>query len=696
MSTRSITAILLFIPTTAVVQPSRALAAEADVLHAGTSNPGRVYAYRGGSTWEPISETLGYAVLDLIEFDNHLYAATMSTSNPELGVGSVWRHDAGRTWRLVTTNMDDQVCDLIEWNGNLYAGTAWRGGKLYRLNGARNQFEFLDYADGWSGIRAMYVWKQPWIQLGDIWWDKFGRYDGSVTYEDLEHYDGSCVYDFASYDDVLYAAAYRGRVYRSVDGINWSMVKDRGDYNLWEIESFQGYLYMGDNGGVLSRMTGHHKKIKVWSAPDSIISMLADGDDVLYFGTGGEAGALYQSSTTGEGCVYAYSGSGTPELISDLLGAGVQCLCKTAPGLAVHTLDATLIGQTSTTLRGRLVDDRGETCWYRFHYWRWDDTYVSTTSWTGNIAAGDVFSEVLTGLMPGSRYYFWAQVENSFGECDWDSGVEDFTTLAGPVELYSPNGGEFLLAGETCTIEWRAEPTVTDVVIEYSLDNGASWNPIAAQVNIEANYRYCWDIPSADSQHCLVCVSDLCDPNKNDVSDDLFTVTALVVPNVQEMTQEDAAAIITSTGLIVGAITHSYTDSVPAGSVISQQPAANAPALVGSAVDLCLSAGAEAEAAPEATTESATSISSNGVMLNGRITDDGGGGCKYRFRYWKSGAMWIRRTSWVGYAVGGQTFSQVVPGLAPGSRYYFWAEARNTAGKSGGWDSGVEVFKTGN
>jgi len=33
-------------------------------------------------------------------------------------------------------------------------------------------------------------------------------------------------------------------------------------------------------------------------------------------------------------------------------------------------------------------------------------------------------------------------------------------------------------------------------------------------------------------------------------------------------------------------------------------------------------------------------------------------------------------------------------GLVPGRRYYFWAEARNSAGKSPGWDAGIEVFTT--
>lgn len=694
MTTREIATMVLCAMLAELSQGTSAYALEADTLYAGTSNPGMVYAYMGGSTWEPVSDTLGYAVLDLIEYDNHLYAATMSASNSLPSVGSVWRYSQGNTWTLVTTDMDDEVCDLIEWNGNLYAGTAWWGGKMYLLNRTTDQFEFLDYADGWSGIRAMYVWKQPWIQLGDILFDKFGRYDGAVTHEDVELYDGSCVYDFASYDNALYAATFRGRVYRSEDGINWYVVKEHGDHTLWELESFQGYLYMGYNDGTLRRMTEHHMRTNVWTAPDGIISMLADDNDLLYFGTGGEAGAVYQSSPTGDGRVYKYHGSGTPELISGLLGAGVQCLCKTSPSMAASTLDAADVGQTSATLRGEVVNDLGQQCCYRFMYCKSGDVWVSATTWEGHAVSGECFSQTLTGLTPGARYYFWAEISNSFGRSGQGSGTATFTTLTDPVELYCPNGGECLRGGSVCEIEWRADPNVVkDVLVEYSLDGGTSWNPIVTLPNTAANHRHLWNIPTADSQQCLVCVSDTRDPNRNDVSDDLFSITTLLVPNVVGMTRADAESALAAVGLTVGAITHNYSDSAPLGTVLSQQPHAGTLALADMAVNLVTSLGAKASVPPVTRTESATNVGPDTATLNGRIVDDGGGACRYRFCYWKSGDPWVTSTAWVGYVTVGQGFSHVLTGLTPGSRYYFWAEARNSAGRSG-MSSGMRILQS--
>jgi len=101
-----------------------------------------------------------------------------------------------------------------------------------------------------------------------------------------------------------------------------------------------------------------------------------------------------------------------------------------------------------------------------------------------------------------------------------------------------------------------------------------------------------------------------------------------------------------------------------------------------------------ATTAPVAQTEPATFIGSSSATLNGKIIKDGGGWCKYRFHWWKSGDMWIKRTSWTGSVAGGETFSEVITGLKPGTTYWYWTEARNSAGKSDGWDSGVKRFYT--
>ena len=66
----------------------------------------------------------------------------------------------------------------------------------------------------------------------------------------------------------------------------------------------------------------------------------------------------------------------------------------------------------------------------------------------------------------------------------------------------------------------------------------------------------------------------------------------VTVPNVVNLTQTAATTAITGAGLTVGGITLTNSNTVPAGSVISQNPAAGASVAPGSAVSLTVSVGA--------------------------------------------------------------------------------------------------------
>lgn len=75
-----------------------------------------------------------------------------------------------------------------------------------------------------------------------------------------------------------------------------------------------------------------------------------------------------------------------------------------------------------------------------------------------------------------------------------------------------------------------------------------------------------------------------------------ITVTAapVAVPSVVGQTEAAARTAITGAGLTVGTVTQQTSATVPAGSVISQNPAAGASVAAGSAVNLVVSSGAPA------------------------------------------------------------------------------------------------------
>jgi beta-lactam-binding protein with PASTA domain len=63
------------------------------------------------------------------------------------------------------------------------------------------------------------------------------------------------------------------------------------------------------------------------------------------------------------------------------------------------------------------------------------------------------------------------------------------------------------------------------------------------------------------------------------------------VPGVIGMTESNASSAIVDAGLVVGSVTYEYSDTVPVGVVISQNPAGGTTALVGSPVDFAVSLG---------------------------------------------------------------------------------------------------------
>jgi hypothetical protein len=88
-----------------------------------------------------------------------------------------------------------------------------------------------------------------------------------------------------------------------------------------------------------------------------------------------------------------------------------------------------------------------------------------------------------------------------------------------------PNGGESLSGGSSHDITWTAQENIEAVLIEYSIDNGASWitiEPFAENTGI-----YQWTVPDTPGENCLVRIgaSDA-DAGPVDVSDGVFSIVS--------------------------------------------------------------------------------------------------------------------------------------------------------------------------
>jgi len=97
----------------------------------------------------------------------------------------------------------------------------------------------------------------------------------------------------------------------------------------------------------------------------------------------------------------------------------------------------------------------------------------------------------------------------------------------------------------------------------------------------------------------------------------------VVVPNVVNATQAAATTAITGAGLVVGAVTTATSTTVPAGSVISQNPIAGVQVAKGSAVALVVSSGSVLVTVPNvvnATQAAATSTITGAGLVVGTVT----------------------------------------------------------------------------
>lgn len=62
----------------------------------------------------------------------------------------------------------------------------------------------------------------------------------------------------------------------------------------------------------------------------------------------------------------------------------------------------------------------------------------------------------------------------------------------GPLQVILPNGGETLATGSTASILWRAQTAAVKFDLQYSVDNGESWQAVAKKVKTTS---YAWVVP---------------------------------------------------------------------------------------------------------------------------------------------------------------------------------------------------------
>ncbi|MGD2086785.1 MAG: Ig-like domain-containing protein [Candidatus Aminicenantes bacterium] len=108
-----------------------------------------------------------------------------------------------------------------------------------------------------------------------------------------------------------------------------------------------------------------------------------------------------------------------------------------------------------------------------------------------------------------------------------DTSDAVFTIFPPSLTVTSPNGGENWNVDSSQAITWTSHGTVGNVMIEYSVNNGGSWNTIVQSTENDGSYN--WNVPATPADNCLVRVSETDeDGGPSDISDAVFSIVSPV------------------------------------------------------------------------------------------------------------------------------------------------------------------------
>lgn len=172
-----------------------------------------------------------------------------------------------------------------------------------------------------------------------------------------------------------------------------------------------------------------------------------------------------------------------------------------------------------------------------------DNTIIcSATDERANVPASNDYIAVNAGVLhciaikSDGSIVTWGNLSyNTYGQSQIPTGNNFFTAVAAgyhhsaglveisdSISLTQPIGPLCLIANQPFDIFWNSGLSLAGTYLEYSTDNGASWNEIdTVGTNI---FRYDWIVPDDYSDQCLIRVTGTSDPANYDVSNEVFSI----------------------------------------------------------------------------------------------------------------------------------------------------------------------------
>ena len=154
-----------------------------------------------------------------------------------------------------------------------------------------------------------------------------------------------------------------------------------------------------------------------------------------------------------------------------------------------------------------------------------------TSLWSQVAGPGTVaFAEpdqLATLATPSAQGTYTLRLTGDDGALQAHDELQLTVTAARAITLLSPNGGVAWSVGATELIRWDTV-AVNDVALHYSIDDGATWFPIAYTVDTVSTPEwwgsYPWEVPDTPSSSCRVRVVEYNATAPEDQSDAPFAI----------------------------------------------------------------------------------------------------------------------------------------------------------------------------
>jgi beta-lactamase superfamily II metal-dependent hydrolase len=186
------------------------------------------------------------------------------------------------------------------------------------------------------------------------------------------------------------------------------------------------------------------------------------------------------------------------------------------PPSAPGSLVASAVSSTEIDVSWNASTDNVGVTGYRVYRSTDGSTFTSagSTSSTG-------FADL--GLTPGVTYWYRVTAVDAAGNESTASSASARTPAPG-ITVTSPNGGESWAGGSAHAITWTSQD-ISNVKLEYSLNNGSTWTVIASSAAASTG-SYTWTVPNVATTQARVRISDALSGTPTDTSTNVFTITS--------------------------------------------------------------------------------------------------------------------------------------------------------------------------